>query len=224
MFGRCGGISARMIEPVSNCERGRRDTEGVDMSFTEDADRGSRRGPSKGARGGHSDRGSALYASGELLSRGHNRAYRMATQRARRDRCLSARGRQRSYRDMVMVTTLRHCWDCSGLVRQFRIGTLVWRQPTFAGGLDWLRENGVEVIDLDDRACANAGGLHAEHPKCGTRYRGRVTARGWERIGLVRIPVVGSDVLRRDDATSEISLRFFSFFSRSNVGGNRDAC
>jgi cytosine deaminase len=63
-------------------------------------------------------------------------------------------GRQRSYRDLVMVTTLAPCWYCSGLVRQFRIGTLVVGESrTFAGGLDWLRENGVEVIDLDSAGC-----------------------------------------------------------------------
>jgi cytosine/creatinine deaminase len=54
----------------------------------------------------------------------------------------------------VMVTTLAPCWYCSGLVRQFRIGTLVVGDSrTFAGGLEWLRENGVEVIDLDNREC-----------------------------------------------------------------------
>ena len=63
-------------------------------------------------------------------------------------------GRQRSYRNLVMVTTLAPCWYCSGLVRQFRIGMLVVGDSrTFAGGLDWLRGNGVEVIDLDNREC-----------------------------------------------------------------------
>jgi cytosine deaminase len=63
-------------------------------------------------------------------------------------------GRQRSYRDKVMVTTLAPCWYCSGLVRQFRIGTLVVGESrTFAGGLDWLRANGVKVVDLDNRDC-----------------------------------------------------------------------
>ena len=46
-------------------------------------------------------------------------------------------GRQRSYRDLVMVTTLAPCWYCSGLVRQFRIGTLVVGESrTFSGA--WL--------------------------------------------------------------------------------------
>jgi cytosine deaminase len=53
-----------------------------------------------------------------------------------------------------MVTTLAPCWYCSGLVRQFQFGTLVVGESrTFAGGLDWLRENGVHVIELDNGEC-----------------------------------------------------------------------
>ena len=49
-------------------------------------------------------------------------------------------GRQRSYRDIVMVTTLAPCWYCSGLVRQFGIGTVVVGESrNFQGGVDWLR-------------------------------------------------------------------------------------
>ena len=50
-------------------------------------------------------------------------------------------GRRRSYRDTIMVTTLAPCWYCSGLVRQFGIGTVVVGESrTFQGGIDWLRE------------------------------------------------------------------------------------
>lgn len=53
-----------------------------------------------------------------------------------------------------MVTTLAPCWYCSGLVRQFRIGTVVVGESrTFSGGVQWLRENGVTVIDLDNFEC-----------------------------------------------------------------------
>ena len=100
--------------------------------------------------------GAALFRrSGELLSRGHNRRVQQGdpSVHAETDAFRQA-GRQRSYRDLVMVTTLAPCWYCSGLVRQFRIGTLVVGESrTFAGGLDWLRENGVEVIDLDSGEC-----------------------------------------------------------------------
>jgi cytosine/creatinine deaminase len=92
---------------------------------------------------------------GELLSRGRNRRVQQGDPSIHGETDAFRRaGRQRSYRNLVMVTTLAPCWYCSGLVRQFRIGTLVVGDSrTFAGGLDWLRENGVEVIDLDNREC-----------------------------------------------------------------------
>lgn len=61
---------------------------------------------------------------------------------------------QRDYRDTVMVTTLSPCWYCSGLVRRFRIGTIVVGEArTFVGGHHWLTEHGVRVIVLDDQRC-----------------------------------------------------------------------
>lgn len=113
--------------------------------------------------------GAALFRqTGELLGRGHNRRVQQGDPsiHGETDAFRNA-GRQRSYRDMVMVTTLAPCWYCSGLVRQFRIGTVVVGESrTFAGGLDWLRENGVKVIDLDDRACRELlEGYIAEHPE-----------------------------------------------------------
>ena len=63
-------------------------------------------------------------------------------------------GRQRRYQDTIMVTTLAPCWYCSGLIRQFRIMKLiVGDSRTFHGGIDWLRENGVEVIDMESAEC-----------------------------------------------------------------------
>jgi creatinine deaminase len=100
--------------------------------------------------------GAALFTTaGELISRGHNRRVQQGDPSIHGETDAFRRaGRQRSYRDKVMVTTLAPCWYCSGLVRQFRIGTLVVGESrTFAGGLDWLRQNGVKVVDLDNRDC-----------------------------------------------------------------------
>ena len=106
--------------------------------------------------------------AGELVSRGHNRRVQHGDpgMHAETDAFRRA-GRQRSYRNLVMVTTLAPCWYCSGLVRQFRIGTVVVGESrTFSGGLDWLRENGVEVIDLDSRECRELlAGYIAAHPE-----------------------------------------------------------
>jgi len=113
--------------------------------------------------------GAALFTkTGELLSRGHNRRVQQGDPSIHGETDAFRRaGRQRSYRSLVMVTTLAPCWYCSGLVRQFRIGTLVVGESrTFTGGLDWLRENGVEVIDLDSRECRELlEGFIAEHPE-----------------------------------------------------------
>jgi cytosine/creatinine deaminase len=100
--------------------------------------------------------GAALFTkSGELVSRGHNRRVQQGDPSIHGETDAFRRaGRQRSYRNLVMVTTLAPCWYCSGLVRQFRIGTVVVGESrTFQGGVQWLRENGVEIIDLDSREC-----------------------------------------------------------------------
>lgn len=113
--------------------------------------------------------GAALFTkAGELVSRGHNRRVQQGDPSIHGETDAFRRaGRQRSYRNLVMVTTLAPCWYCSGLVRQFHIGTLVVGESrTFAGGLDWLRENGVEVIDLDSHECRELlEGFIAEHPQ-----------------------------------------------------------
>jgi cytosine deaminase len=94
-------------------------------------------------------------AAGRVLGRGHNRRVQQndPSVHGETDAFRNA-GRQRGYRDKIMVTTLAPCWYCSGLVRQFNIGTVVVGESVnFAGGLDWLRENGVRVIDLHSQEC-----------------------------------------------------------------------
>lgn len=102
--------------------------------------------------------GAALFdAGGQLLGRGRNRRVQEndPSVHAETDAFRKA-GRQRSYRDTIMVTTLAPCWYCSGLVRQFNIGTVVVGETVnFQGGVAWLRENGVQVVDLQSRECAD---------------------------------------------------------------------
>jgi len=100
--------------------------------------------------------GAALFdRDGRLLGRGHNRRVQEGDPSVHGETdAFRKAGRQRSYRDKIMVTTLAPCWYCSGLVRQFRIGTLVVGESVnFAGGLDWLREHGVAVVDLASQEC-----------------------------------------------------------------------
>ena len=100
--------------------------------------------------------GAALFArDGTLLGRGHNRRVQEGDPSVHGETdAFRKAGRQRSYRDTIMVTTLAPCWYCSGLVRQFNIGTVVVGESVnFQGGLDWLRASGVNVIDLQSQEC-----------------------------------------------------------------------
>ncbi len=110
----------------------------------------------QGLAGGGIPIGAALVAGGgALLGRGHNRRVQHGDPSAHAEvDAFRNAGRRPSYRDTVMVTTLSPCWYCSGLVRQFGIGTVVVGESrTFQGGADWLREAGVTVIDLDSDEC-----------------------------------------------------------------------
>jgi cytosine deaminase len=100
--------------------------------------------------------GAALFdRQGRLLGRGHNRRIQENDPSVHGETdAFRKAGRQRSYRDKIMVTTLAPCWYCSGLVRQFGIGAVVVGESVnFSGGVEWLRENGVEVIDLNSAEC-----------------------------------------------------------------------
>jgi cytosine deaminase len=113
--------------------------------------------------------GAALFhRDGRLLGRGHNRRVQENDPSVHGETdAFRKAGRQRRYRDTIMVTTLAPCWYCSGLVRQFRIGTVVVGESVnFAGGLDWLRASGVEVIDLESADCIRLlGDWIAAHPE-----------------------------------------------------------
>jgi creatinine deaminase len=112
--------------------------------------------------------GAALFATdGRLLGRGHNRRVQENDPSVHGETdAFRKAGRQRDYRDTIMVTTLAPCWYCSGLVRQFNIGTVVAGESVnFAGGLDWLRAHGVRVVDLRSEECiAMLGDYIRAHP------------------------------------------------------------
>jgi len=102
--------------------------------------------------------GAAVFdESGKLVGAGHNRRVQKSdpSMHAETDAFRNA-GRQRSYRKLVMATTLAPCWYCSGLVRQFGFGTVVVGESrNFQGGVDWLRSLGIKVVDLDSEECAS---------------------------------------------------------------------
>jgi cytosine/creatinine deaminase len=113
--------------------------------------------------------GAAIFTrAGKLLGAGHNRRVQHGDPSAHGETdAFRNAGRQRSYRDLVMVTTLAPCWYCSGLIRQFGFRTvIVGESRTFQGGVDWLRELGVTVIDLNSQECVDLlGAFIREHPE-----------------------------------------------------------
>ena len=113
--------------------------------------------------------GAALYdMHGALLGRGHNRRVQENDPSVHGETdAFRKAGRQRSYRDKIMVTTLAPCWYCSGLIVQFNIGkVVVGESKNFRGGLDWLKERGVEVIEMNSTLCEQMLSQYiAAHPE-----------------------------------------------------------
>jgi cytosine deaminase len=100
--------------------------------------------------------GAALFSTnGTLLGKGRNRRIQNddPSVHGETDAFRDA-GRQLSYSNIIMVTTLAPCWYCSGLIRQFKIKTvIVGESVNFSGGVEWLKQNGVEIIDLNSDDC-----------------------------------------------------------------------
>src|SRR5215213_1283566 len=110
-----------------------------------------------GLRDGGIPIGSALFdAAGAVLGTGHNQRVQRGDPSAHAEiEAFRNAGRRRSYRDTTISTTLAPCWLCSGLIRQFGISTVVVGESrTFRGGIDWLRDCGVQVVDCDSDECA----------------------------------------------------------------------
>src|SRR5579871_2484840 len=113
--------------------------------------------------------GAALFdSSGRLLGAGHNRRVQDNDPSVHGETdAFRKAGRQRIYSDKIMVTTLAPCWYCSGLIRQFKIGAvIVGESRNFRGGIDWLRENGIEILDLNSEECFRMlGDYIRRHPE-----------------------------------------------------------
>ncbi len=100
--------------------------------------------------------GAAIFRpDGTLVSRGRNRRVQQndPSIHGETDAFRNA-GRQKSYRDLIMVTTLSPCLYCTGLIRQFGFRTVViGESETFPGGAAELRNLGLTIVDLDNPDC-----------------------------------------------------------------------
>jgi len=99
--------------------------------------------------------GSVLVRDGKLVARGHNKRVQedSAIKHGEMD-CLTNAGRQKSYRDTVIYSTLMPCYMCAGTIVQFKIPkVVVGESRTFDGAREFMESHGVEVVDLDLPEC-----------------------------------------------------------------------
>jgi cytosine deaminase len=99
--------------------------------------------------------GAVLVRDGKIIGRGHNRRVQDGDPIAHGE--MSAfrdAGRQASYRDVTLYTTLSPCMMCSGTIVQFGVGRVVIGEAeTFGGNETFLRARGAAVRVLDDAEC-----------------------------------------------------------------------
>jgi len=99
--------------------------------------------------------GSVLVRGGQIIGRGHNRRVQKNDPMAHAEiDCLSNAGRQKTYKDTVLYSTLMPCHLCSGAIVQFGIPRVVVGESTnFPGAPDLLKRHGVEFVNLHDPEC-----------------------------------------------------------------------
>ena len=111
--------------------------------------------------------GSALVRDGRIVGRGHNRRVQRGDPMAHAEiDCLQNAGRQRSYRDTVLYSTLAPCYLCSGAAVQFGIPEVVIGEArTFPGAPEFLGAHGIRVVNLDLPECHELmARFIADHP------------------------------------------------------------
>lgn len=101
--------------------------------------------------------GAALARDGVVIASGHNERVQNGDPIAHGEMsALRAAGRQKSYRDTTLYTTLAPCAMCAGTIIQFKIPRVVVGEArTFDGELDLLRSRGVDVVVVDDQRCVD---------------------------------------------------------------------
>lgn len=118
--------------------------------------------------------GSVLVRGGKIIGRGHNRRVQLGLPMIHAEiDCLNNAGRQKTYRDTTLYSTLMPCFLCSGAAVQFGIPRVViGESETFAGGRGpggtspaFMRSHNIDLVDLDDDRCIEMmRRFIAEHP------------------------------------------------------------
>lgn len=93
--------------------------------------------------------GSVLARGEQLIAAGHNQRVQHGDPIAHGEMdALRKAGRQATYRDTTLYTSLSPCMMCSGTIVQFKIPRVIVNDTVnFGGNEAFLRSHGVEVID-----------------------------------------------------------------------------
>ncbi|MEL7491721.1 MAG: nucleoside deaminase [Pseudomonadota bacterium] len=97
--------------------------------------------------------GSVLARGDKLISSGHNQRVQIGDPIAHGEMdALRKAGRQTTYADTTLYTSLSPCMMCAGMIVQFKIPRVVINDTkNFGGNEEFLKARGVEVIDLAHR-------------------------------------------------------------------------
>ena len=99
--------------------------------------------------------GSVLVKDGKIVGRGHNQRVQKNDPMTHAETdCLRNAGRIGSYKDCILYSTLMPCYMCAGTVVQFNImKVVVGESKTFPGAEEFMKQHGVEVINLNNKEC-----------------------------------------------------------------------
>ena len=101
--------------------------------------------------------GSVLERAGKVVAQGRNQRVQKGDPIAHGEMdALRKAGRQSTYRDTTLYTSLSPCMMCTGTIIQFGIPRVVIGEAVnFGGNEELLRSRGVEVIIANDQDCIN---------------------------------------------------------------------
>ena len=108
------------------------------------------------AEGGIPVGGAIFHVDGTLLGVGHNRLIQDGNGSLHGETdAFRAAGRRSTWSDTILVTTLAPCWYCSGLIYQFRFRQVIIGDTVSytEGGMHWLIEKGIDIVDLHSQEC-----------------------------------------------------------------------
>ena len=101
--------------------------------------------------------GSVLVHKGQIIGKGYNKRIQQNSVVLHGEMdALENAGRQAAavYKNSVLYTTLSPCPMCSGAILLYGIPkVIIGENKTFLGSEDLLRENGVEVVVLNNQQC-----------------------------------------------------------------------